>query len=375
MDHQNRNQTLTISGMAGFAERSTPAGSVLSEILTKKDYGHSSPHQNLAEYQESQERREDGSVINLSNFYPALRQVSGSSSEGELQIQDEDDVKRRAASSPNRPHGQMPDIVSSTVQHRTRSETYPLPDLLLSRTSVKPPYSYVALITMAIQSSPDKMLPLSKIYEFIMVNFPFYKKEDKGWQNSIRHNLSLNDCFVKRDPGTVPHLTFRTGKERKGNLWTINPEYADMFENGNYKRRKKIKKRTTKTVLTGSGKIDPALSHPYCSSCSRQQTPTAVSLNRSVAYHPYGQEAESASYPPWPVATSSSSPGSVAAAAAMNHYQEMLQESLHHHFTANFAASAMTPNDPVIPDILPSTYEPYNNNNSNFFCTTGRFGY
>ena len=59
----------------------------------------------------------------------------------------------------------------------------------------KPPYPYHELIRHAIEQAPDRRLQLNQIYASISERFPFFKtldeKKTAGWQNSIRHNLSL----------------------------------------------------------------------------------------------------------------------------------------------------------------------------------------
>ncbi|CAL1545379.1 unnamed protein product [Lymnaea stagnalis] len=108
---------------------------------------------------------------------------------------------------------------------------------------VKPPYSYIALITMSILQSPRKRLTLSGICEFIMNRFPYFREKFPAWQNSIRHNLSLNDCFVKipREPGNPG----------KGNYWTLDPASEDMFDNGSFLRRRKRYKRSSHLDMMG----------------------------------------------------------------------------------------------------------------------------
>ena len=92
--------------------------------------------------------------------------------------------------------------------------------------------SYIALIGMAILSSPVRKMLLCDIYSWITQHFPRYNANDSSWRNSIRHSLSLNECFVK------------AGKSEngKGNYWTIHPVNVGDFARGDFRRRRARRK-------------------------------------------------------------------------------------------------------------------------------------
>ncbi|KAF2162374.1 hypothetical protein M409DRAFT_69250 [Zasmidium cellare ATCC 36951] len=86
---------------------------------------------------------------------------------------------------------------------------------------LKPPHSYAQMIGMAILSTQEQQMTLNNIYKWIMSNYAFYRFNSGGWQNSIRHNLSLNKAFSK--------VARRTDEPGKGMKWIIEPTEYDNF--------------------------------------------------------------------------------------------------------------------------------------------------
>ncbi|KAI5628804.1 forkhead box protein J1-A [Silurus asotus] len=131
---------------------------------------------------------------------------------------------------------------------------------------IKPPYSYATLICLAMQASKKSKITLSDIYTWITDNFCYFRHAEPTWQNSIRHNLSLNKCFIK-----VPRQKDEPGK---GGYWKIDPEYAQRLLNGAYK------KRGMPPV-----QINPTLKNQLRMSSQPETVPETVPTNISDALH------------------------------------------------------------------------------------------
>ncbi|XP_022196785.2 fork head domain-containing protein FD4-like [Nilaparvata lugens] len=150
----------------------------------------------------------------------------------------------------------------------------------------KPPYSYISLTAMAIWSSPEKMLPLSDIYRFISDRFPYYRRNTQRWQNSLRHNLSFNDCFIK-----IPRRPDRPGK---GAYWALHPAALDMFENGSFlRRRKRFKLPKLENLVKNSSSATPKAPEGPSSS-----PPVTTEVPKSAAPKPFSIDSIISPSPP-----------------------------------------------------------------------------
>ena len=115
----------------------------------------------------------------------------------------------------------------------------------------KPPLTYMALVSKALLSSPHGTMSINSIYNYIMENYPFYRETSLSWRNAIRHNLSVNDCFVK------------VGKIGTSRLyqWGIHPDCVEAFRAGKYSSKPDLARQNVKIALDDNKENDSHKNH------------------------------------------------------------------------------------------------------------------
>lgn len=111
-----------------------------------------------------------------------------------------------------------------------------------SKNGTKPPFSYAQLIVQAILSAPDKQMTLSQIYNYISAQYPYYEANNRGWQNSIRHNLSLNRYFIR--------LARKDNESGKGSFWRLDQNCEEKLMDHAYRHRKQRTQCSTQNSST-----------------------------------------------------------------------------------------------------------------------------
>ncbi|XP_009704472.1 PREDICTED: forkhead box protein J1, partial [Cariama cristata] len=155
---------------------------------------------------------------------------------------------------PQNPCKPISSSTSNTAHHTITTHPQLMEDInYKTNPHVKPPYSYATLICMAMEASGKPKITLSAIYKWITDNFCYFRHADPTWQNSIRHNLSLNKCFIK-----VPR---EKGEPGKGGFWKLDPQYADRLKNGTFKKRR----------------VSPAQIHPAFTKTAHQEQQHVIS--------------------------------------------------------------------------------------------------
>lgn len=130
-----------------------------------------------------------------------------------------------------------------------------------SSKDIKPPHSYAQLIGQAILNSEEEMLTLSHIYDYIKQRYAFFRFTNGGWQNSIRHNLSLNKSFEK--------VARRTDEPGKGMKWKIADSEREEFIKKQLLNPRKGGGVAIGHRMDGSGPSSPAVGNPTSQATER----------------------------------------------------------------------------------------------------------
>ncbi|XP_047431861.1 forkhead box protein M1 isoform X2 [Mugil cephalus] len=182
-------------------------------------------------------------------------------------------------------------LVANKENQNTTTQTFQAQNPHVEAESVKqplserPPYSYMAMIQFAINSRKNRRMTLKEIYTWIEDHFPYYRDVAKpGWKNSIRHNLSLHDMFIRETSpdGKVSFWTIRPEANRCLTLDQVYKHQKRMFPdvrrtpNGSERRMKPLLPRTESYLVpiqlpVASSVYLPSSSSPFVPTCSQMK--------------------------------------------------------------------------------------------------------
>ncbi|KAI9847739.1 MAG: hypothetical protein M1837_001987 [Sclerophora amabilis] len=109
-------------------------------------------------------------------------------------------------------------------------------------TDVEENEPYAKLIYRALMSAPDHRMVLKDIYGWFDAHTDKSKSPNqKGWQNSIRHNLSMNGAFTKVEQDPSP------GESKRRYIWVLEPNAIERGVKSTTRYRIGPSRRTGKT--------------------------------------------------------------------------------------------------------------------------------
>ncbi|EGT49521.1 CBN-FKH-9 protein [Caenorhabditis brenneri] len=152
----------------------------------------------------------------------------------------------------------------------------------ISENLKRPMISYKDMIVDALRRSPEKRLKLQEIYQVIRLLHPYYRSvaDSWGWQNSIRHNLSLHDCFVKEE--------IVGSKTNHVHYWTLDEEKLASGVGVKRKSRSKRMAPRNEDPAPSLG-IHPQLALPspvLPNTGSEEETPTLIGIDNDLQLAP-----------------------------------------------------------------------------------------
>ncbi|KAF4440260.1 Forkhead box protein O4 [Fusarium austroafricanum] len=162
------------------------------------------------------------------------------------------------------------------------------PEVKLEATaSAKNEEPYAKLLYRALMSVPDHAMTLQEIYQWFRENTDKDIKKDKsekrpgknaeGWQNSIRHNLSMNEAFVKRETKRVPDSASKTTDQGSGSTKAGDAKKPTEWVLEDWAVRNGVESTTKYRGKNASRRsVRPRAHHPYDHRLPQHHSPLAA---------------------------------------------------------------------------------------------------